>query len=44
MCVLRTHNSIPILKKNLSEIEKMLTVFSIFDKIFLKTDLLMGIH
>jgi len=30
------------LKKVLSEIKKILTVFSIFDKIFPKTDLLLG--
>ena len=40
-CVLRAHNNIPILKKVLLGIEKVLTAFLILDKIFLKTDLLM---
>ena len=41
MCALRAYNSIPFLEKVLSEIEKMLTTFSISDKIFPKIDLLM---
>ena len=39
-CVLRANNSIPFLEKVLLGIEKVLTVFSIFDKFFPKTDLL----
>ena len=41
MCELRAHNSISFLEKILSGIEKILTTFSIPNKIFLKTDLLM---
>ena len=41
MCALRAHNGIPFLEKVLLKIEKVLIVFSIPDKIFPKTDLLM---
>ena len=41
MCVLRAYNGIPFLEKVLLKIEKVLIVFSIPDKIFPKTDLLM---
>ena len=40
MCALRAHNSIPFLEKILSRIEKVLTSFSIPDKIFPKMNLL----
>ena len=41
MCALRAHNNISFLEKILSRIEKILTTFSIPNKFFLKTDLLM---
>ena len=41
MCALKAHNRIPFLEKVLLGIEKVLTVFSIPDKNFSKTDLLM---
>ena len=41
MCAQRVNNSIPFLEKVLSGIEKVFTIFSIPDKIFLKTNLLM---
>ena len=41
MCAQRVNNSIPFLEKVLSGIEKVLTIFSIPDKIFLKTNFLM---
>ena len=41
MFALRAHNNITFLENVLLEIEKVLTVFSIPDKIFSKTDLLM---
>lgn len=40
-CVLRAHDSIPFLEKKLSGIEKVLTTFTIPDKFFPKTDLLL---
>ena len=41
VCALRTHNNILFLEKVLLRIEKVLTVFSISNKFFSKTDLLM---
>ena len=41
MFALRAHNNITFLENVLSEMEKVLTAFSIPDKIFSKTDLLM---
>lgn len=41
MHVLRAHNSIPFFKQILLGIEKILTAFLIYNKFFLKTDLLM---
>ena len=41
VCALRTHNNISFLEKVLLRIEKVLTVFSIPNKFFSKTDLLM---